>query len=137
MAVRAGASAAAVLLEISAPAARVCVTAAVVRFGSGGGVPLAGAAAGLGAAILADTTGACAGFTSGNRAGNCAAAFGRAGSLRAAAGSGAGSDFWAASTFGATCAGAGATCVGAGAACVGAGAACVEAACVWAAWDAA
>jgi len=97
----------------------------------------AGTCAAFGAAILADTTGACAGFTSGNCAGNCAAAFGRAGSLRAAAGSGAGSDFWAASTFGATCAGAGATCVGAGAACVGAGAACVEAACVWAAWDAA
>src|SRR6185369_9100252 len=101
-AVLAGASAATVLLGISAPAPRVCVTAAVARFGSGGRAPLVDAVAALGAAILAGTTGAGAGFTSGS----CAAVCGRTGSLVAASGSGAGSEFWGASPMGATCVGA-------------------------------
>src|SRR3954470_16774226 len=95
-----GVSAALVLLDASAPGARVWVTAAVLRFGSDGGVLLDGAAAVLdGAAavlegtILPDTAGACAWLGSGT----C----GRTGSLGVICGFGSGSDFWAACTFGA------------------------------------
>jgi hypothetical protein len=56
-----GASTGVVLLDAPPLAARVCVTAAAVRFGSGNGVLLGGAAVTLGGAILPDTAGAGAG----------------------------------------------------------------------------
>jgi len=83
-------AAAAVLVDASAAAARVCVTAAVVRFGSEGGVLLAmGAGAVFGGAILPDTAGA--------------SGFGAGSDLRAASTFWAGCGFWATSGFGATC----------------------------------
>src|SRR4051812_16320569 len=88
-AVVAGASAAAALPEATAPVDRVCVTAAVVRFGSDGDALMAGTVAVLGAMILPDTAGACAGFPS--------AVCRRAGSLGTASGAATGSDLWAAS----------------------------------------
>jgi hypothetical protein len=81
-----GVSAAVVLLEASAPAARVWVTAAaVVRFGSDGGVLLGRAAAVFGGAILPDTVGGCACLGS--------ATCGRTGSSGARSGFASGSDF--------------------------------------------
>ena len=68
-----GVSAGTVLAAL-AMAARVCVTAAVVRLGCGGGALLGCVAAALGGAILADTAGAGAGSAACCRGGSLAGA---------------------------------------------------------------
>ena len=87
-----GSATAVVLADASAPAARVCVTPAVVRFASEAGVLRAVGAGGvLAGAILPDAAGACAGLGS--------AVSGLASSLGPTSGFAAGPDVWAASTL--------------------------------------